>query len=336
VNRETADRGSRAHGFTLLELLVVMTILAVLLGLTVGGLARAGKGGVLDSAARVLRSGLHRARAVALAGGTLSFVTVSPPAAPGGPGFVRTLVSRTAGSWNFDGDDPSVGGDGSTVRLIGASAVPGRVRNGLSLTPVSRVLGPSLDRAPTHDPRLGFSVEMWIRPTGPGPIAKFGGADGDSAAFALRLNEDGSLAAEATVRAENSSVKAETRPLVIEMGQWARVGVSHDGVEFAITAHNVVEARTPDLHEIDVPQDGALQVGGFVGIVDDVVYRTVSELDPFEIDRQVSVDLKYPTTIRFNRDGRLNERFHAEPVVIPLSHEGRAVIVTVDYAGVIR
>lgn len=313
-----------------------MTIVSVMLGLTAGALTRSGKASVLDSGVRVLRSGLSRARSLSIAGSTLSSVTISPPATPGGAAFVRTLVSRTAGSWNFDGEDLGVGGDGAGLRLIGASGGPGRVRDGLVLTPAARVQGPSLDRAPAHDPSAGFSLELWMQPSGPGPIAKFSGADGDTAAFSLRLNEDGSLSAEATVRAENSVLKAQTSPKVIEMGQWARVGVMHDGVEFSITAHNVVEARTPDLHKIAADPLGALTLGGFVGVIDDVVYRTVGEVDPFEIDRLVSLDLKYPTTVRFNRDGRLNERFHSGAVVIPLSHEGRTVVVTVDSAGVIR
>ena len=75
---------------------------------------------------------------------------------------------------------------------------------------------------------------------------------------------------------------------------------------------------------------------GFSGVIDEVVYKTVSELDPFEIDRVVDVNLNYPRTVRFNQEGRLNERFHTEPVLIPLSHEGRTVTITVDMAGVIR
>jgi hypothetical protein len=314
-----------------------MSILAVLLGLTAGALTRAGKAGVLDGGARVIRSGLHRARSLAIAGSALSKVTVMPSGRlDGSPAVVKTLVSRTAGSWHFDESDVGVGGDAPPMRLLGASPAPGFVRDGVAVTPASRVAGPSIDSAPRHDPRYGFSLELMIQPESPGTIARFGGGQGDSSAFLLRLNEDGSLAAEATVLAEDSSVSVQTRPNVVEMGQWTKVGIAHDGVELTVSAHNVVEARMVNAHEIESAPSDALSLGGFTGLIDEVLYRTVGELEPFEVDRQVTVDLKYPLSVRFNHDGRLNERFHTEPVVIPLSHEGRTVTVTVDRAGVIR
>jgi hypothetical protein len=87
---------------------------------------------------------------------------------------------------------------------------------------------------------------------------------------------------------------------------------------------------------VSEPGDGLVLGSGFSGVIDEVVYRTVSEQEPFEIDRQVEVGLNYPTSIRFNQEGRLNERFHSAPVEIPLTHERRTVKITVDMAGVIR
>jgi prepilin-type N-terminal cleavage/methylation domain-containing protein len=336
--RRTAGAGSRAPGFTLVELLVVMTVLAILLGLTAGALTRAGKAGVLDGAARVIRSGLHRARGLALAGGTLSLVTVTPPPAPaGGPIVVTTQVSRIAGSWHFDGEsDVGVGGDGATLQFFGAVSGPGFVRDGIVMTPASRAVAPAIDRAPKQDPGLGFSLDLMIRPEGPGTIAQFSAPDGDTVSFRLRLNDDGSLAAEATVIAEQTDLSLQTRPKVIEMGQWARVAIVHDGVELQVTAHNVVEARVLAQARVDVEPDGALRLGGFAGTIDEVVYRTVGDTDPFEVDGQITTSLTRPVVIRFNRDGRLNERAHAEPVEVPLSHESKTVTVTVDLSGVIR
>jgi hypothetical protein len=120
------------------------------------------------------------------------------------------------------------------------------------------------------------------------------------------------------------------------MGQWAKVSIAHDGVEFSVAAHNVIEARKADLHEIDAERSGALIIGGFAGLVDDVIYRTAGELEPFDLDPQVNVKLASPLTVRFDVDGRLHERFHEGPVEIPLEHEGRKITVTVDPAGIIR
>jgi prepilin-type N-terminal cleavage/methylation domain-containing protein len=327
------------HGFTLMEIMVVMSILAVLLGLTAGALQRAGKSGVLDGAARVVRSALERARVLALQKSALSKITIVPgkQGAPFTPPQIRMQVSRVAGSWHFDDADPSVGGDGATVTLLGAGPAEGWVRSGMQLTPISRIRTAPVSRAPTMDPRFGFSLEMMVRPDGPGTLAAFAGESGDSSGFALRLNADGSLAAEATVRAEKGSLSVQTRPNVIEMGEWVKVAIAHDGVELTVSAHNVIEARAPDLHEVVTEPGDALVLGnGFSGVIDEVVYRTVSDLEPVNVDQQVEIGLNYPTSIRFNQEGRLNERFHSAPVAIPLTHERRTVTITVDMAGVIR
>ncbi len=326
-------------GFTLIEILVVMSILAVLLGLTTGALSRAGKAGVLDGGARVVRSALERARLLAFSQSSLSKVTIVPPsrAAQFVPGRIQMQVSRIAASWHFDDPDPAVGGDGSTLSAFGAAPTQGYVRNGMQLTSVSRLRAPPISKSPTHDPKHGFALELYVRPDAPGTIAAFAGDTGDSSGFALRLNPDGSLVAEANVRADVPTLAITTRPRVIEMGQWAKVAISHDGVELTVAAHNVIEGRKPDVHEIVSEPGDALVLGnGMSGTIDEVIYRTAGDLEPFEIDRQVDVNLNYPTSVRFNQEGRLNERFHTEPVTIPLSHEGRTVTITVDMAGVIR
>ena len=55
--RDSSGRG----GFTLMELLTVMALIAIVFGLAVGSLARSGKAGALEGAARLARSHLLRA-----------------------------------------------------------------------------------------------------------------------------------------------------------------------------------------------------------------------------------------------------------------------------------
>ena len=84
-------------GFTLLELLAVMAILAVLMGITAGALQRSGKAQVLDGAARVVKSELDRARLLALKNSTLSKITIIPQTNTTAA-VIRGQVSRIAGS----------------------------------------------------------------------------------------------------------------------------------------------------------------------------------------------------------------------------------------------
>ena len=154
-------------------------------------------------------------------------------------------MSRIAGSWHFDESDP-----GGRRRRLDAAArsarrpVPGFVRNGVLLTPV--VAGARGRASTARRPTIRASdsrSKCRSSPGLPGTIARFGRDTGDSGSFLLRLNDDGSLAADATVRTENATLSVQTRPKVIEMGQWAKVAIAHDGVELTIAAHNVIEAR---------------------------------------------------------------------------------------------
>lgn len=63
-----------AHGFTLLEMLIALTIIGLMIGLAVPWVGRGGGGAGLDAAASEIRAALHAARASAIADGrTIGF-----------------------------------------------------------------------------------------------------------------------------------------------------------------------------------------------------------------------------------------------------------------------
>ncbi len=327
-------------GFTLMEVLVVMTIISVVLGISAGMLARAGRAGVLDGAARVTRVALQRARALSRTEGILSRVTLTPfNEKTGRRANIAASWSRIAGSWHFDdtGPDLGLGGNQIFARIVGGSPCDGRVRGGVRLVAAGRISAPSILEAPTHDPEHGFTIELDIKPDGAGRVVAFGGGTQSGvSSFAIHVDDDGSLSAFVTTQPEGYVAKLKTSPGVIEMGEWARVGLFYDGVDVALTAHGVIEARVQEVRLVEVPPDGALTIGGFSGIVDEVLYRTASEDEPFELEPGVDFKFTAPLTVRFDGEGRLNERFHRERVTIQLTHEAKTATVTVDLAGVIR
>ncbi|HYC76156.1 MAG TPA: prepilin-type N-terminal cleavage/methylation domain-containing protein [Planctomycetota bacterium] len=345
---------SGREGMTLLELLVVMAIVATMFGVAVGSVSRTGKAGALDGAARTARAYLKRARVLAMKEGALSRVTFTPadPERRRNAGFA-TQFTRVAGTWHFD--DPAgaraLGGEQTWATVYGGAPEPdGRLRGGLRMTAASRVVTPPLTEYPGYDPSRGFSLFLDIRPDEAGTIARFGEPLGSTSAWIFRLESDGSLTAELeTTQAFDAAasggdarkprtVALKTGSDVIERGQWARVGLVYDGVTAEIVAHGVSEASALEARDLDVPPGGALILGGgLAGVIDEAVYQ-VAEAETFT-DMEGGVDLapqQGPVTVRFDRYGKLNEKFHDGPVAISLVHEGRTTTVTVEPSGVVR
>ena len=331
---------SKERGFTLVEVLVVTTILAVLLGFSANALSRAGQGAALGSSSRLTRAALQRAKQLARTDRALSSVLVDPgDAAAGRPGALTVRLARRAVTMSFEESDNgrTPMGDAISGTLLGAVIVPGgTVRQAAQLAAGARIRGPALTSAPSHDPSLGFSLEMDVLPTGPGALARFGSSS-DEFAFSLSLEADLSLMAEVMFAPEGTIRRLRTPPSVVAADAWNRVGVAYDGVSLIVTSHGVVEGIMEETRGLMVPKDGALVIGGGVAaLIDTVTYVTVSEGEPFNLERGVTFDLKAPLSIRFDGEGRLDRRTHGGTVMVALVQEERREEVTVDLAGVIR
>jgi prepilin-type N-terminal cleavage/methylation domain-containing protein len=336
----------RQSGFTIAEVLVVTTILAVLLGFSANALSRAGQGAALGGSVRVTHAALTRAKQLARADRALSSVVCMPgDPATGAPGSLQVRLSRRAATLNFDAADNgrTPMGDAREALLAGAVLVDGgTVRKAAKLAGGGRILGPALSSAPTFDPSAGFIFEADLMPSGPGQIVRLG-SGADAYAFALLLEQDLSLTAEIMVRLadrpgdEPVVRRAKTAAGVVESDAWNRVGVAYDGVALVVTAHGVVEAETLVAGEASSAPDYTFMIGGGVaGLVDGVRYVTVGIGEPFSLERGVAFDIKTPLTIRFDEEGRLDRRLHGEPVRLRLVQEERIEEVAVDLAGVIR
>jgi prepilin-type N-terminal cleavage/methylation domain-containing protein len=341
---------ARAGGFTLIELLTVMGIIAVVFGMAVGSVARSGKAGALEGAMRVARSQLMRARMLATSEGALSRVSFRPRDEEARrPAAMIVEFTNAAGTWHFD-DPPGIkalyGEHMSSTVIGGAFVLDGRLRGAIELTQASRVVSPSLDRAPTFNPARGFSLHMDVLPTGPGTVARFGQTAGSRSAFILRIEPEGAVSAEmdmifdaesAASQKREKILKLKTPPAILELKRWVRIGLVYDGVVAEITVHGVSEAAVAESRDLEVPPESALVFGaGFGGLMDEAEYYTTGAAETIPFEAGVDVETKTPIVVRFDRDGRLNDKFHSGPVTVPFLLEDRRESTTVDLSGVVR
>jgi prepilin-type N-terminal cleavage/methylation domain-containing protein len=349
--RSFATSAARARrGFTLVELLTVMAVIAIAFGLAVGSLQRTGKAGALDGATRLVRSHLTRARMLAISGGALSRVRIDAAEPEKNlRARVTTEFTRAAGTWHFEDRTATKAlyGENMFSTVIGAVPIEdGSFRSGVDLFAAARIVSPTLDEAPTFDPTRGFAFFCDVFPSGAGPIVRFGKPAGGGDAFLLSYAEDGSLTAEVglvfdpaleTQQKIDRRRTLKTRPGVVEKNAWARVGLSYDGVTIELFAHGVAEAIVQETRDVEVASGSALVFGGgFAGRFDEAEYFTTSAPEVVEFESGVDLSGATSVVVRFGRDGRLNEKFHAAPVVAKLVLDGDSAAVAVDVSGIVR
>ena len=320
----------RAAGFTLVELLVVCGLLAVVLGLSVGALARVGQSTAVRGGERILRAALTRARRSAMEQGTLSRVLVDPGDGER-PVTVTLAVADEVVTLHFEAAEANglLMGRNQYARLSGGELVDGGTLGRCVQLSGGAV---SCGRDAGLDPSSGFLLEMDVFPDElEGQAFAFG--DG----IVLELAPDGSLTASIEF-ADQERVTLSTEPDILAKGAWARIGLSVDGLEIRLLAHGVAQAIRPERRLPNRPRrEAQLELGrGFSGRLDEVLYRTLDEEPAERLDGTVSLESSVPQVLRFDAQGRLDRRLHDGPVVIALLGEAESVRITINLQGVVR
>lgn len=338
------QRSSSAGGFTLLELMTVMGIMAVVMGLSFGAFQRLGQNEAIPNAERILRSSLNRARATALelrAPAELRFFD-------GETASVQLIEYQVAATLGFDGEgaDVLLAGVNRRAETRGADVVEeGYLQQGLAIGNSETL---SLPRSRALDPSRGFVLEFRVRPLGErgdGVVVRH------ASAVSLELSSDGS--GRLTVQPEQGEnpVELRTAPGCFAPDRWLLVRASFDGLVASLALNGVVEATGVQLGEDAKPvtkpyrlaktQDARWVFGGGLGAhLDEVRLLTPGNPEPFQLAGGLRFSQESTRSVRFDAKGRLDASRHADlsegPLVIEVLDEERSARLTIHRSGVLR
>ncbi len=317
-------------GYTLMELMVTMTLAAVLMGLGAGAFLSLGKKTAFQQALTDAAGLVNKVR-----NASVRF----PAALVVDPGS-NTLYGRTEQvlqELHFE-PRPGEGDEITFANGINGLAVDaglgrleprgGRVGGGLRLS------GSPVDcgNYPAYDVVDGLSLELWVQPErlGAAMLIEKGSA------FSVRLVPSrGAARIEVRIAVSDKGVRDEAAvtaaiPVLAE-GDWVGIYVSYDRRELTVaTDHGfgpVVRASIPELRPLAHDTEAPLRVGlDFVGVIDDFRFGGVTVEDPITLAQGAVLDGTV-RTIHF-RDGRLDGRLH--PGVESIRVRGGATVTVLE------
>ncbi len=290
------------HGLTLMELMVVVTIMALVLGMSTAFLSKLNRGYRFTSAANKAATVIRASRNFSLSSRSLSSVEIREVA---GEWRIAALGQRQIGLWHLENSKPQKSGG---YLLTGGNAVVEGKVGGAALL----LAGTALTLGPTRKlpPGVGVAMAAWFYPEGGGTsrqtLFDYGGS--------LVVTSEGDGSVHASI---NGKVVKTPTEVMIPL-KWSHVEVVYDQRTLTIAVDGVFMGEVGATSEL-VRSDKAFTVGGkrssFVGRVDEV--RLSNIIRPEQISLPVGVVVADgPGTIRFDRQGLLDPIRHSQPIVL--------------------
>jgi prepilin-type N-terminal cleavage/methylation domain-containing protein len=329
----------RVQGFTLIELIVVIGLVAVLLGMGVGLVARIKVGD--RAAVGIVENVLRSAHNSAVAGDAGARVVIDVPGRA-----LQAFGLKVVGTWHFE-DVPIRGAFGVEGATLGGELVPsgftGRALSFVGQPSRSHVEIPvQLD--PAFDLGRGFGLSCAVRTSTSdgGDLLTIGESMG------LSTIDDGGLRAwfapeiveEDGERRRGSRVVLATETGLLRPGHWSQVEVQYDRatlsvlVDGALVAHL---AETAPVWKVEGPLVLSPSGTPFPGAIDALVVSAVAGEDRRELPQGVGFDATGPKQIVFAAGGVLDRSVHREPVRLGLKFDdGREARILVNLHGTVE
>ena len=313
--RSDADPSDPAAGFTLLEMLAVMTILSILIGLSLGFLQRGSSD--LDVARSMLRDQVRLAHTTAKARGLPTEVVITP-ARPNQSGRIQARVLVPVGAWHLEPNEKWFD-QALLPQLTGKPDPAGRFGGAWRPDPTSQMsmLRVATGTRATFDLREGFAfrIELRLDARAPASVARLGRA------FTLTLDADAVPEVKLTLadpgpRPGPTVTASAKRPL--PLSAWCTLELVHDGASLILVVDGAEEARVSakgsvfqegkDLFEV------SLGNAPIQGLVDEIQILAYQPADPHDLPGDVTI-AGNERRIGFGRRGELLDSIELELVL---------------------
>lgn len=331
------SRCPEESGFTLMELMVTMSIAATLMGLGAGVFLSMGRKTAADTALANVSDRIVNVRNTSSR--FPAAILVDPKA-----GTITAMSQEVRQELHFDPrkveglPEPVVaqGIEGRDCDFVGNRVEPtaGRVGGALRLNQ-SRV---DCGRFAAYDVTDGLTVELWMKPDSPMPADLV--TKGDALVVRLEASRAGGsrITARIGVADEHGTEKASVTGEIPAMtaNQWIGIRVSYDRNQLTIATDSgygwVQRASKAETRKLAPSPDAALLIGGFTGLLDDVRFAGVHAAEPVTMPSGVSIVGEKPYTIHFI-GGRLDPAVHLGTEKITLDYAGRRTALEIAQNG---
>jgi len=307
-------------GFTLLELLTVLTLVSVLMGIGVGAFRKVNLGRRL--AVAQVKDALRSARLFAVEQSSVARVDIDPT-----ENVIQSSGYQSTGNWHFE-DAQSIGWPSVATPRGGATLIEDGAIGNAMLLPADDDGSLDLGSSPSFDSDQGLLVEAFVRVD-----ADFEGGVliSKGHAFRVTLTADRTIVASVRVRPgkviegdKNGLLHLDTTD-AIWPERWSRVTLLYDGFSFRLSIDGRERARLANEEFLSLHPDpeSPIMIGGvspiFVGRVDEVRLASVVTVEAPPLPEGVSFAAQ--GTVWFDGRGRLDPNHHQKPVVISLVYD---------------